>query len=81
MPSPRTVPASHNLAKISFDSLADLLQHMGEVGRNNYQPSRISAAFSEAVRRNILTADEADAGVKACLRVPIRKQDFAGFPG
>jgi hypothetical protein len=70
----RVVSPGFGLSGLTWDALTDRLQRMGEVGRNGYPPSVIRATFQEAVRRNIMTYDEAAAGVEICLRVPLEKR-------
>lgn len=66
MPFIYAVGSEHGINTKSDDALFDLLQEMG-VSPANYSAISIKSAFHVALRRELLTATEADAGVAQCL--------------
>ena len=54
------------------DQLLDLLESMGQHGRNRNSPSTIKDAFMVAARRGLITPAEAHAGIKQVLRIPVK---------
>jgi hypothetical protein len=72
MPFIHVVGREHGISTRSDDGVLDLLQDMG-ANAANHLPGTIRAAFAVSLRRGLLTAAEAGAGVGECLNLR-RKQ-------
>lgn len=80
MPFIYTVSPNKLISNLTNDQLIDLLESMGQRGKNVSPPSVIRAAFSAAARRGLITSAEADAGVQQVLRIPVVRIASGGFP-
>lgn len=72
MPFIYTVSPHYGVSNKTNDQLLDFLEYLSQHGRNGTAPSVIRAAFAAAARRGLITSQEAEAGVKEVLRIPVK---------
>lgn len=80
MPFIYTVSPNYGVSNKTNDQLLDFLEYLSQHGRNGSAPSVIKAAFATAARRGLITPQEAEAGIKEVLRIPLQPRVSGGVP-